>query len=215
LELRRQVRQNQLPETVMQLRGEALQLVLEKPDGWQGRLLFQILANEIGHLRNRRRDLEYGIPFGQGTNVSDIVELLRWMANKTHELNRLLLLFDHLINTVWWEALTQTANIEYIVHLAKRAAEFYRNVLEWTEEFKRIPPDEQYNSLVVKLIVAGIQTLSDIEKFTAKAQADIKAALLVSALEDVTINVRIVFSSWATAEFTEEFHRLWQHYGLN
>jgi hypothetical protein len=101
------------------------------------------------------------------------------------------------------------------VHVAKRVAEFYQTLLEWTEGFKRIPPDERYNSLVAKLTAAGTQMLSDIEKFSAKLRADIQTALLVSADEDVTIDAQLVLSPMDAGVLTEEIDRLLQNYGLN
>jgi hypothetical protein len=212
LELRRQVRQSHLPETVRQLRGEALRLVLEKPDAWAPRLLSQMLAEEIESLRSRRRDVEYEIPSGQDITTLDIVELLKWLQNKGSDFNRLALTSANLTNTIWQEAMSHQDNIEYIVHVAKRFCGIYRTYLEWTEDFKRIPYDERYNTLLTKLRFWGIQILIDIEKFSAKLQADIKTALLISDKEDVAIEANLVFSFAGVDDLTEEINQLVHHY---
>jgi hypothetical protein len=213
LELRQKIHQSHLPETVAQLRGEALRLVLEKPDAWEGRLLNQILSDEIASLRNRRRDLNYKITSGQKITIPNSMEFLRWVQNKLSEIMQLLSDSGYLINTVFREAMSQPGNTEYIVHVAKCSAELYRHVIEWTEDFNRIPANDCYNSMLTEFLAAGIYLLSDIEKFSTGLQDDIKTALSAPD-EDHHIDAHLSLSLPDLTGLTEAVHKLAQKHGI-
>jgi hypothetical protein len=109
----------------------------------------------------------------------------------------------------------QPGNTEYLVHVARHAAEIYRDLIEWTEDFQCVPndnrsADDPYSAFIAKFSAAGIQMLTDIEKFSEKFSTDIETALSVPTTPDETIHVegRLVLSF--PSDLAEELGRLLQ-----
>jgi hypothetical protein len=109
--------------------------------------------------------------------------------------------------------MNEPGNTEYVVHVAKSLGELYKHVIEWTEDFNRLPADDSYNPLLAELLAAGIHILSEIEQFSTDLQADIKTAIS-SPNQDHHIAAHLTFSLPDPTRMLEALHRLEQQYGV-
>jgi hypothetical protein len=85
LNLQMRVKTLGLPESLAHLQGMPLKLLIERPKAWETRLFNHVLAQEIARLKRQRLDLKYGIAFGRGEFLFDIVEVSNWTRRKMAE----------------------------------------------------------------------------------------------------------------------------------
>jgi hypothetical protein len=151
LTIRSKVLRCDLTTALQDLSGAALLLVVEKPFAWEYRLFGQVLNEEISRLASIKRDLNYGLALGRAVRLGDSAEIIEWMRRKLEELISFMNSATVLANKAFPKAMGapgEASDVEEIVYVGKRLAEFYRSILEWTIEFRHIQVEEKFSRLL-------------------------------------------------------------------
>jgi len=125
------------------LSGSALRLAIDRPLGWQFKLLAQVLIDEIERADDQRRAHEVGIAFGVGQSLSD--ETVRdWVLGQFNRTLRLSASLGLLFNKTMTESVASGDSAQ-IVFGARQAGQAYSEALSWASELRRatVPADWQ------------------------------------------------------------------------
>ncbi len=82
-------RANTQPSELRDLHGDALRIAVEKPKGWQPRLLAELLDQQLYELRHLRSDHTSGFTPASGEGLSEL-EFGHWMQVRAQEARRLI-----------------------------------------------------------------------------------------------------------------------------
>ncbi len=152
------------------LRPQALRILMEKPKGWEYLLFAQILGDEIAALQQKRLDVELGIRFGQVYRLEELVDITSWitdkfsaMTNSTSQIERAM--NDGLIRAVGEHG--EPGDAQRIYHLAKRIADAYEQLLDWTLQFFRVSTPETFKPLFDATSKFSGNALKEIESFAS------------------------------------------------
>jgi hypothetical protein len=216
LQIRMRVKSRGLSEFLKQLRGPALRLVIDQPLLWEARLFSQVLLDEIEQLKPLRRDLDYGIVLGRGEYIAG-VQIIGWLSRKLSEVQRISSALTQLMNLALADAMKPDgvpAVPEEIVYVAKRLAQVYREVIEWTIELKRVHCDEDFKRAVRLTSEFGSVIVKDIEGFGSitleKLEREVNAPR--SSEEPRVIQINLTISSPDLTELNHELDRLRELY---
>lgn len=178
---RKKIASSKLSQKLLRLKGEAFRIVVEKPNAWEYRLFGQVFEDGLKETNDIRRDLKYGIVFGTSKKLSDIYQILGWIKIKVSDLTRISTGIGSLINNALVEAVGapgQAGDADYIVYVAEKIVEAYRNAIQWTIEFKSVYVEEEECLELIRRVSNFSETLIlDIENFCERFNREIAHAL--------------------------------------
>ena len=179
LTIRTKVLRSGLSEELLQdLSGAALSLAVEKPFAWEYRLFSQVLCDEISRVAEIKKDLNYGLALGKSVRLGDSAEVIKWVHEETRRDEiRLWNQRTVLFNTAFPKAFGapgEPGDVEEIIYVAKRLAEVYRRILEWTVEFRHIQVADDFRRLLELIAYMSHNAIEEIEAFAVnyKQQLD-------------------------------------------
>lgn len=194
------------------LTGKALELAIERPIGWQGKLFAQILMDEIDGMRDLKRADEHRIAFGPSEQIPE-EDRFDWVSMLLHRGRRLSEGLTRLVNDVLGQVIN-TDDVSLICYSSRQAAAGYREGLEWASEVRRASLPEEWEQLIqeMALILGNITvTLEDLGPRIIQ-QLD---EMISRPLEDrEPINIEIVFELANWDQFNEELEKIKDLYGL-
>ncbi len=179
LQIRRRFDVSGLPESLGDLRGNALRMVIDRPILWEYRLFSEIVSQEIAKAKQMRLDLNYQISFGKGEHFEKF-EVFSWLRRKSGELGRLIPTFETSINVALQEALGPpgvAGDPEAIVYVGKKLVSLYREAIEWSLDFKNVDVDDDFRRIVELTARMSTNMVDEIEEFSARYQTTLEDAL--------------------------------------
>ncbi|MBX7245715.1 MAG: DUF4062 domain-containing protein [Candidatus Sumerlaeaceae bacterium] len=156
-----------LPDYLSDLRGRSLQLVLEKPRGWEYSLAAQVLTDEIAGARGLRYEYDSGISVGAAVVVPDS-ECLGFVNGHINGLSIIGNNIGQLINVYLAEAvgaLGEPGDAEKIVFWGRSMGAVYRDAIKWALQVRRISTTGPFSSAVPMVEGFSIQVIEVIESF--------------------------------------------------
>lgn len=181
LTIRAKVQGSGLPEDLLQgLSGDALLLAVQKPRAWENRLFIQVLCDELSRMSDNKNDLNYGLALGRARRLSDRTEVVKWLMERFGEIKLVIQSGEKLVNTALPKALGppgKPGDIEEIIYVAKRLAEVYRRILEWTIEFRHILVDEEFSRLLELSSRMSHNAIGELEAFAVEYKIGIDRAI--------------------------------------
>ncbi|MFL6284115.1 MAG: DUF4062 domain-containing protein [Pyrinomonadaceae bacterium] len=219
LSLQMRVKTLGLPESLAQLQGIPLKLVIEQPKAWEFRLFGHVLAQEIERLKRHRLDLKYGLALGKGEFLFGPIEVMNWTRRKIAEARRLVDGSELIINMAFKDAYAPAgvpADPEGLVYSAHRLAETYRHAIEWGIECNRTDVSDGELKDIVRL-VGGLTNniIQEIEEFSARILREIEEALnnLPGPGEPPRVlNFTLTLTVSGVEELNEEMERITSYY---
>ncbi|SRR6266446_2064072 len=215
LQIRTRSRSAGLSEPLSHLIGEPLRLVIEHPPGWEYLLFLHQLTQNIGHVRQRRFDLNYGIALGPVERLSEPSEVFSWISRRMAQAHRFIGAVDQIINVALQEAFGPrgiAGDPEKLVYVARTLSEIYRTAIEWAIECKRVEvDDEEYNEIVRLTGTLSDDMIREIENWSEKTLRETQEALanpLGPNDEPRTLNFTLEIRAPATEELNKELERL-------
>lgn len=214
LEIRRSVERSGLPRDLVQdLSGAALRLAIQKTRSWEFRLFGQVLSDEISRLASIKRDYTYGLAYDKIIRLGDISEINRWVIGKFDEMNLLLKSTNSLFDTALPKAVGapgEPGDVEEIVYVAKRLAEFYLRTLEWTSEFRHVIVEDKYRRLLELTSQASHNAIEEIEEYPIKINQQINDAerQFLETNKRQSVNLVLKLTMPDMTEFSNELDRL-------
>jgi hypothetical protein len=219
LKLRQQVRSQKLSARIMQLEGEAIKIVLEKPAGWEYLLLGKVMENRFQQTEDLKRDLIYGISFGHIKELTDREEVFNWVLAKNSEL----LLITDALSALFNKAIPlaigapgEPGDADHILYVAERLGNVYEEFIKWGLEFKTISVDEDWQGIVNVLSKMWTSPINDLDKYCDKfRQAMSRLALIQEGSEESnTLDLMLKLSEPDFTEFYRELDIVRVKYGL-
>jgi hypothetical protein len=169
LTIRMKTLRSGLSEALMRdLSGAALLLAVQKPFAWEYRLFSQVLSDEISRMASIKKDLNYGLALGKSVRLGDPAKVIEWVQGKPGEFLLFLKSANVLINTALPKAVGapgEPGDVEEIVYVGKRLAEFYRSILEWTAEFRHILVEDKFIRLLELVARMSHNAIEEIEAY--------------------------------------------------
>ncbi|ABW19429.1 DUF4062 domain-containing protein [Alkaliphilus oremlandii] len=217
--LRQQVNKKNLSSKVINLDGESLKIVLEKPVGWEYILLGNIMATKFKQSEDLKRDLKYGISFGQVQNLNEINEFLNWIVDKNSELilvtSALSSLFNNAIPIAMGEP-GEPGDVEQIIYVGERLGTIYEKFLNWGLDFKRISVNDEWKEVKNTLSRMWESPISDLESYCAKYSEAMNRLALIphDSEESIELDLTLTLNEPDLTEFYRELNIVRARYGL-
>lgn len=149
------------------LRGRSLRLALELPDVWEYRLFASALDDEVDKHLEARSDHRFGIAFGAMEKV-ELNKASDWMLSRVAELSQNINSLDRIVNVQLVEAVGAPGipgDIDKIVLSARKLAEAYRSLLDWSKQIRLARFDSCIAPAMVEMAAFSDDTIEKIEKW--------------------------------------------------
>jgi hypothetical protein len=209
-----------LSEALMQdLSGAALLLAVQKPFAWEHRLFSQVLSDEISRVASIKKDLDYGLALGKAVRLGDSAEVIEWVQRKLGEMISFLKSATVLVNTALPKAVGapgEPGDVEEIVNVGKRLAEFYRRILEWTAEFRQIQVMNEFSSLLEIIARLSHNMIKEIEAYAVNLnrQLDDAERRYGETKQPQSLKFTLTLTLPDMTEIDDELHRLSDRLGF-
>ena len=203
---------------ITEVSSDAFNIMIEKPRGWEYLLFGQVLKDELGHSKELRKDLSYGITLGTGRSFGEnILELTGWIKSQLDYIQRIVSNIEPIINVAFQEAVGkpgEPGNERDIVYVAKRLGGVFRELINWSIEFKRVSVPSEWKTLLSNISTFSLSSIEDIEAFSEKYSLEIKKALSTLQVtgKQVVLEMTLKLRSPDTSGFSNELQRLTKLY---
>lgn len=181
LSLRRHFHKEKVSPKVLKYSGRVFELAVEKPDGWEYLLFAAVLKDNLDKLDELRYDLKYGITFKNVILYNEPTEIIDFVQMKCRELENRVGMLNEIINNAFSEAIGEpgvSGNAEYIIYVAEKLIEVYKNVHEWSLEFRSIMVPDEFQNLLLCVSQFSQTMIEDIENFISDYDTRINEAIL-------------------------------------
>ena len=193
------------------LTGKALQLAIERPLGWQGKLCAQVLFDEIDGMRDLRRAHDRGIALGAGERVSD-GDVPGWIASHLGRATRLTESLSRVINETLKQVIN-TDDVSVISYASRQLAAGYREALEWAGVVRKASLPKEWESLGREMALILDNFIKALEQVGPELVRHVDEMILRPPEEREEIVLEILFELANWERFNEEVERMERHYG--
>lgn len=218
LNIRKKTIASQISEKVLNTGPNALQIVLEKPLGWEYRFFSQVLSDRINDCIEFKRDVEYKIFLEFKTKIDDYNKLFDWISEKNLQLIRVVEALPSLINDAFNLAIGEPgepSDLEFLIYIANKIAAVYKTVIDWEIDLMSTSVPEDTRKLVTSLSKASKSIIRDIEKFNTEfAEGFGKIPANVSNYENYDLKIKLEIIEPDFTEFYAELDVLKEKIGI-
>lgn len=191
----------------------ALNIILEKPRGWEYKFFFQILKEKIDLNEDAKRDFEYKVYIEKNTELDSIEDVIEWVIYKVDKFSDYITSLEYLMNEGIEKALNkpgEPADLEFLIYIADRLALIYLEIIKWKIDLdsSRIP--EETHNLVKELYRVSDSPIEDIESYIVKS-IEILKNLPSEIPEGETINLSLILKEFEVETINREIERLETH----
>ena len=204
---------------ILKYSGQVFEIVIEKPDLWEYRLFAAALKDNLEKLDDLRYDVKYGISLKSVIAIDDPQEVVLSIKTKIEELRCKIDLLNPMINEALVEAFGepgQPGDAEYIIYVAEKIIDIYKNILEWSLDFKSFLVPEEMRGLLNAASMLSETVIQDIENFIKDYNEGLKQLILGlgDSTEKRTIQFKLDLRSPNIALVEEESNKIMKMYGL-
>lgn len=222
LKFSQQIKTLKLSPKIMQLEGEALKIALEQPLGWEQKLFGQVFASELRKSKDLKRDLIYGISYGNIRKLSNVDEINNWIDLK---LNEILAAPTHL-NSLFYEAIPKAmgkpgepGDFDYLIYVAEKMGGVYESIIKWGLDIKAVIVIEDWKKAIQLLSKIPDTFLSDLENFCEEYNQRMNQIPVTKELYEkektiLNLDVTLTLNPPDLNDFWHEIGRLRNKYGL-
>ncbi|ACU88346.1 DUF4062 domain-containing protein [Desulfomicrobium baculatum] len=210
---RSRIRSVALPDDLQTLSPRALEILLQKPTGWEYLLFAEVFRESVRALRNRRYDYDYGLNFASSISINEMGPLMNWLSTHTDGMVRVSDSLIRLMNQalpVAFGAPGEPGDPSHLVYIAKSLGAAYAKAIEWGLEFQRIHTDDAYSRLMQ--ITSGMtkNIISEIEEFAEHVHSQLNTAFAreIPEGEIVRLELTLTLTAPDMSEFNAEMERL-------
>jgi len=219
LDIRIKVNGSGLKGDIHELSGEAIAIAVQKPKGWEYRLLGQAFADEIKSASSMKMDLDYGIALGKSILLNDVNEFISWLQTRLGEIQALKQALEKIVNVALPKAIGapgEPGNVDEIVYSAQRLGQVYRRLLEWSLDFKQVQVSDEFAPALSIIGRFPQNMISELEQFSCRIQ-EIRNAILQyeKTKEPQTIDICLTLTCPDMSDLEIELQRLLTHFGLS
>lgn len=187
LNIRKRFLSQQLSPKVMQLKGESLRIILEKPPEWEYMLLDQLIKDQIDRMRDLKNDITYGISFGPAKKFTEQNEISDYISMKTAQWSLIIGTLCPICFKAIPEAIGspgKPGDIEQIIYAGERIGNVYEEIIRWGLEFKTVTVEETWQGVIDSLFNLWESPIRDLENYS-KSISQVMLRLKTSPNEDI------------------------------
>lgn len=201
------------------LSGNALSILLKKPDNYGTRLFLQMTCDEIGKHIFEKNDLTYSIYIKKGDIQLDTKDCVNWQMKKLQELNNIVEMLNYLLKAYnHFNSDAESPDIKGLYYVAQRYGELYNHIIQWVIAVRSVGVCSECEAMVTALSDLPTSIISQLEEFPIKS-----LKIIESTLEDVnagkiekgsTINLalKVGINEIAMKRITEEMEKIKSKY---
>jgi hypothetical protein len=215
--LKQKVEKTGIHESLINIKGDALRILIEKPIGWEYLFFSHGLLDELHMYDDLRNDLQFRIHFGRHISISEPKKILDWLVIKIQEIKAIAEGMNGLINNALQQALGprgQPGNPDLIIYVVRRLGIAYKQAIEWALDFDRTIVPEDFQRLV-KLASTMTQNIIDDTKIYAESlHLDLHTAVddVLKKNKSVVLESTLKLTLPDLTEFTKERIKLARKY---
>lgn len=171
LKVRSLLNKNNLSINLRSLTGEALEVLLTKPQEWGFRLFSAVLNSGLDDLQNRKRDYTYNISHNSVVCLKSMDEVSDYVERKTSHLQNLITNLSTVFKSVLAEVFAnpdRLDNADLLVYAAQAIKDVYSSIIDWSLSFNEVSSNEHLRRITESLSRVCDPTLEDIERFAEK-----------------------------------------------
>lgn len=212
LTIRKKIKSNNLSRKVLQTSPNALQLVLEQPDGWEYRFFSQVLSDSINNCKEFKKDFEYKLFLEFNTTIYEYSDLIAWITEKNDHLLRIINALSSLINDALKKALGapgEPSDLDFLIYIVDRISDIYKKIIQWAIELGSTTVPEDTKKLVFSLSNASQSVIVDIERFERELTEEFsKIPFSIPEGEKYNLDIRLELREPDLTEFYSELDKL-------
>lgn len=219
LALKQKAAQKNMSKKELNLEGNAFQIAMLRPSGWEYKLFAQVLASGLDELIDRRRDFNFGIILAPTQKLQSLEEVMNYISLKVNQLQRAI----DTISTLFYKTLPEAfgapgvaGDADYIIYAANRMLEVYSSIIDWSLDFGAVVTNDDFKGLVHSFSKMCDVTLCDIERFSREYIEMMRHVPdnIPEGAEPISLNITLTLSPPNTDEFYRELSIIQQKYGL-
>ena len=196
-----------------QISPKALEIIIDKPRGWEYRLFAELLKDYIADCENIRRDLIYGVSFGKRIALKSPMEFFEWVSLHFSSITNVITASTKLLNEglpVAFGAPGEPGDARHILYISKRFTEGYRKLLEWRIEFFTVDVDEVYHRALELTSRMATNAIKEIEDYSQHIHKEINNIFdnIDKYEEGTTINLILTLTVPDPSEYLAELDKL-------
>lgn len=204
LSLRARLNQNLLSSKVSNYSGEVFRIVVEKPDYWEYILFAKTLKQNLSKLTDLKYDLKYGISLNKIITLNTPTDIFDWVAQKSEELVLIVSFLTPIMGKAYSEAVGasgESGNAEYIIYVAEKLIGIYKQVIQWSLDFRNVIVPEDFKNLLIHLSKCSHNTIEDIETFIGSYSIGIQ-----DIISGINSNKHVEFTLTLREPNLDDFH---------
>ena len=210
---RSRIKSVSIPSDLKSLPPRALEILYEKPTGWEYLLFAEVFRECVRSLKNRRFDYDYGVNFSTSIDIQEIKPLTDWLQTHINGILRVIDILMKLINEALPVALGppgKPGDATHLFYIARRMGEAYEKAIDWALEFQRIHTDDAYARLMELTSKLTKNIVSEIEEYAVHIHSQINNALAKDLSEDEKVKLELTLTITVPdmTELNEEMDRL-------
>ncbi|WP_177221964.1 DUF4062 domain-containing protein [Staphylococcus equorum] len=209
LRKRQEIIESNISEKVMENSSSiALNLILEKPLGWEYKFFFQILKEKIDLNEDAKRDFEYKVYIEKSNQLDSIEEVIEWVTYKFDKFSDYITSLKYLMNEGIKKALNEpgeVADLEFLIYIADRLSLIYLEIIKWKIDLDNSRIPKETHNLVKELYRMSDSPIEDIEIYITKSIETLKN--LPSEIPDgesININLSLTLKEFDIEPFEQE-----------
>lgn len=207
-------------DLVSSISGQALKLLVDKPDNYEMRIYLQMMKDEISKYRYLKKDCVHAITFKTGTRLRGLQEVLDWHYNKLTQLEKTIFLINKLNDAFrqYFGENGESSDIEGLYYVALRYGEFYAYLLNWVIDVRSTDESNEFSRLVNLLSRLPMKAIEQLEVFPAQALEKINQSLTdikkgkVEKGSTISLCLSLSTDDRIQEEISEELERLTRMY---
>jgi len=202
-----------IPADLQSLAPRALEILLQKPTGWEYLLFVEVFRDCVRAMKHRRYDYKYGVNLTSSIGIPELGSLLNWLSTHIEGILRVVGSLTKLLNEALPVALGQPGmpgDASHLVYIANRMGSAYEKAIDWALEFQRIHTDDDFSRLMQLTSCMTKNIVTEIEDFAELIHSQINAALgkELSEGEKVQMELTLTITVPDLTELNEEMDRL-------
>lgn len=212
LKIRKKIKSNNLSNKVLQTSPDALQIVLEKPLGWEYRFFSQLLSDNIDSCKELKRDVEYQIFLEFNSSINDYSDLFYWITEKNDQVLRIVNALSSLINNAFKTAIGkpgEPSDLDFLVYIVNKISDVYKKIIQWEVDLGSTTVPEDAEKLVLSFSNISHSIIADIERFENELREEFnKIPSSIQEGEEFRLNITLKLNEPDFTEFHYELEKL-------
>lgn len=166
-------------EFLSTLDGRSLRLVLERPQSWEVRFLFEEVTKGLRTVDEDTEDHRLGIVFGEADHIS-LGDMAPWVSSRMNEIQRLVDVMNTLFGGPLQDAIgagNQASEPRKIAYVARRIVRTYTEFIGWWARVRRAAVDDELLGVRDELAKLADKVLQNIRNWAFDGKRAVEDAI--------------------------------------